>query len=236
MSVSFPIAILAGGLATRLRPLTEKIPKALLNINGKPFIEHQLRLLQNQGVRQVVICAGFLGEMIQDFVKDGASFGLSVKYSFDGDVLLGTAGALKKAIPLLGQDFLVIHGDSYLTCDFQAVQNAYQKIQKPALMTVFRNDDQWDKSNIQFENGEIINYDKINRTSAMRYIDYGLGVFNQKAFDLVPDNQPYDLAVLFQNLLKNKQLGCFEVKQRFYEIGSLTGIEDLNQYFNDCLI
>lgn len=230
MNTLFPIAILAGGLATRLRPLTEKIPKALVNINGKPFIEHQLRLLRHQGIRQVVICVGFLGEMIQDYVKDGAAFGLDVQYSFDGNTLLGTAGALKKAIPLLGQDFLVIHGDSYLTCDFQSAQNAYQKIHKPALMTVFRNNDQWDKSNIQFENGEIISYDKINRTSEMHYIDYGLGVFNQAAFEIVPDNQPYDLAVLFQTLLKKKQLSCFEVKHRFYEIGSLTGIEDLNKF------
>ncbi len=226
----FPIAILAGGLATRLKPISEKIPKALININGQPFIDHQLKLLHHQGIRRVVICVGHLGEMIQDYVGDGSRYGLNIEFSFDGNSLLGTAGALKRALPLLGENFMVIHGDSYLTCDFLPVQTAFQKRNKPALMTVFRNNNQWDKSNIELDQDEIITYDKENRTSQMRHIDYGLGVFNCEAFAAIPEGQTYDLAKLFQLLLSQKQLACYEVKQRFYEIGSFTGIEDLNHY------
>src|SRR5215475_16199750 len=112
-----PVAILAGGLATRLRPITERIPKALIEINGEPFIAHQLRLLRSRGIRRVVLCLCYLGEMVRDFVGGGQAFDLAVEYSFDGPVLLGTAGAIHRAIPLLGGAFFVLYGDSWLPCD-----------------------------------------------------------------------------------------------------------------------
>src|SRR5258708_1931944 len=111
-----PIAILAGGLATRLRPITETIPKALVEIAGEPFLAHQLHLLRANGYERVVMCVGYLGEMVRDFAGDGSQFGMQVEYSFDGEALLGTAGALRKALPLLADDFSVIYGDSYLPC------------------------------------------------------------------------------------------------------------------------
>lgn len=226
----FPVVILAGGLATRLRPLTETIPKALIEINDEPFIAHQLKLLYKQNIRKVVLCLGFLSEQIKEYVGDGNRFGIEVVYSFDGPKLLGTAGALKQALPLLNGNFFVLYGDSYLICDYLAAQNALIQSGKLALMTVFRNDGQWDTSNVELDNEQIIVYDKINKTTRMQYIDYGLGVFNRRAFDNIPENVNYDLALLYQNLLKQQQLAAFEIKQRFYEIGSLQGIEELGHY------
>jgi MurNAc alpha-1-phosphate uridylyltransferase len=230
MRPSFPVALLSGGLATRLRPLTEKIPKALLPINGEPFIYHQLRGLKQQGIDLVVLCLGFLGEMIIEQVGDGSLFGMEVHYAFDGPQLLGTAGALKKALPLLGEHFFVLYGDSYLTCDFLSVQNAYIFSQQRALMTVYHNQGAWDASNVIFEQGIIKAYDKHNPSVAMQYIDYGLGVFNKMAFTTVPDAEPYDLATLYQQLVQQKQVTAYEVFERFYEIGSITGINEFTQY------
>ena len=226
----FPVAILAGGVAKRLQPLTQAIPKALIDVNGEPFIAHQLRLLQASGIERVVICAGYLGEMIQEYVGNGARFGLDVGFSFDGPQLLGTAGAIKKAMSLLGESFFVLYGDTYLPCNYRAVQDEFEKGNKPALMTVFRNENRWDRSNIEFANGRILAYDKQRQTTRMQHIDYGLGVFNHSAFEIVPGNRPYDLATLYQDILERGELAACEVGQRFYEIGSLAGLEETRRY------
>src|SRR5437867_4482280 len=175
-----PVAILAGGLATRLRPISDEIPKALVDINGEPFITHQLRLLESRGVRRVVLCLGYRGEMVREYVGDGAQFGLAVEYSFDGPVLRGTAGAIHQALPLLGKAFFVLYGDSYLPCDYGAAEEAFAGSGKTALMTVFRNEGKWDSSNVEFTGGRILADDKKNRTPRMRHIDYGLGAFHAR--------------------------------------------------------
>jgi NDP-sugar pyrophosphorylase family protein len=224
-----PVAILAGGLATRLRPLTERIPKALIEINGEPFIAHQLRLLHSRGIRRVVLCLGYLGEMVREYVGDGQAFGLAVEYSFDGPVLRGTAGAIHQALDLLGSAFFVLYGDSWLPCDYAAVEAAFLVEGKTGLMTVFRNDGQWDSSNVQFTGGRILAYDKRNRTPEMRYIDYGLGVFKRQAFDSLQPGSVHDLAALYQDLLARGDLAALEMPERFYEIGSAEGIEELSR-------
>jgi NDP-sugar pyrophosphorylase family protein len=224
-----PVAILAGGLATRLRPITERIPKALVEINGEPFISHQLRLLHSRGIRRVVLCLGYLGEMVRQFVGDGRAFGLEVEYSFDGPVLRGTAGAIHQALPLLGRAFFVLYGDSYLPCDYAGVEEAFVQSGKTALMTVFRNDGQWDSSNVEFAAGRIVAYDKRNPTPRMRHIDYGLGVFERRAFEGLAPGSVYDLATTYQDLLAADELAACEAEERFYEIGSAAGIEELAQ-------
>lgn len=226
----FPLVILAGGVATRLRPLTETIPKALLDVNGEPFIAHQLRLLRANDIERVIVCAGYLGEMIQDHVGDGARFGLQVAFSFDKPTLLGTAGAVKKALPLLGDAFFVLYGDTYLPCEYRAVQASFEAGGRLALMTVFRNENHWDKSNVELKDGRIVCYDKRHPTRQMRHIDYGLGVFSRAAFERVPSEQPYDLATLYQALLEQGQLAAHEVAQRFYEIGSYEGLEETRRF------
>jgi len=225
-----PVAILAGGLATRLRPVTETIPKALIEVAGEPFLAHQLRLLREYGFARVVMLVGYLGEQIQEFAGDGQDFGLEVEYVFDGPRLLGTAGALKRALPVLGEEFAVVYGDSYLRCDYAAAIEAFRASGKLGLMTVYRNEGQWDTSNVEFAEGHILAYDKANRTPAMLHIDYGLGAFRSAALDGVPEGAPHDLATLYQELLRRGELAAWESTERFYEIGSLQGIGDLERF------
>jgi len=222
-------AILCGGLATRLRPVTETLPKSLIPISGEPFIGHQLRLLRSHGISGAVLCVGYLGELIQKYVGDGSEFGMSISYSFDGVPLLGTAGAIRRALPLLDRSFFVLYGDSYLPCNYESVVKAFESSGKRGLMTIYRNDDNYDSSNVEVADGLILRYDKRERTPAMRYIDYGLGVFDRSAFEELPADQFRDLAELYQRLLAAEDLGCYEVKDRFYEIGSLDGIQDLER-------
>ena len=183
MSATLPVAILAGGLGTRLYPLTERIPKALVEINGEPFLAHQLRLLRARGIERVVLCIGQHGERIREYAGDGARFGLAIDYSFDGPALLGTAGAVRQALPLLGDAFLVLYGDSYLPCSYEDVAEAFRTAGQPGLMTVYRNEGRWDTSNVEFAGGRIVAYDKKDRTEGMQHIDYGLGVFSRAAFE-----------------------------------------------------
>lgn len=222
-----PVAILAGGLGTRLGALTKATPKAMLPICGEPFIAHQLRLLRDRGIERVVLCVGYLGEQIRDFAGDGGAFGLAIDYSWDGSTPLGTAGALKRALPKLGDSFFVVYGDSYLPCDYRTVQDSFLESGKQGLMTVFRNDGQWDASNVDFDEGRIFAYDKRLRTPRMRYIDYGLGCFRGSMFSALPDS-PCDLATIYQGLLAQDELAALEVRQRFYEAGSVEGIRSLS--------
>jgi NDP-sugar pyrophosphorylase family protein len=224
------VAILAGGLATRLRPITETLPKSLLEVNGEPFAVHQLRLLQSKGIRRVVLCVGHLGGLIQRAIGNGSALGLQVDYSFDGPMLLGTAGAVRNALPKLGDPFFVMYGDSYLLCDYGAVARNFEAAGVLGMMTVFRNEGKWDTSNVEFEAGAIVAYSKTNRTSRMRYIDYGLGVFRAEAFHSLPAGKPCDLTELYSDLLQRKQLAASEVHERFYEIGSPAGLRETAEF------
>jgi NDP-sugar pyrophosphorylase family protein len=226
----WPVAILAGGLAKRLRPITETIPKALVSVAGAPFIAHQLRLLHSAGLRRIIICAGYLGEMIAEEVGDGAGFDLQIEYSFDGPSLLGTGGALKRALPMLGRRFFILYGDSYLPIDYRKAAVTFVAEAKTGLMTVYRNQGRWDTSNVQFEAGQILRYDKKHLTPEMHHIDYGLGVLSAEALASWPDNEPFDLAEVYKQLLSNKQLSGLEVTERFYEIGSPEGLAELDAF------
>jgi NDP-sugar pyrophosphorylase family protein len=225
--LELPVAILAGGLATRLRPITERVPKVLIPVAGKPFLAHQLALLRKQGINRAVLCLGHLGEMVQRDFGDGSAHGVKLDYSFDGPVLLGTGGALKRALPLLGERFFVLYGDSYLPIDFGPVADFFKRSSKLGLMTVFQNEGRFDTNNVVFGDGEIKGYDKKNRLPEMRHIDYGLSLFKATAFDEWPADKPFDLADVMQRLVAQKQLAGFEVKQRFYEIGSHAGLAEL---------
>jgi len=224
----WPVAILAGGLATRLRPVTEKMPKALLKVAGQPFLTHQLRLLQASGIRKVVLCVGYRGEMIEQEFRDGSQLGVELSYSFDGPELLGTGGAIKKALPLLGKRFLVLYGDSYLPIDYATPARAFLACGKLGLMTVFGNEGRWDTSNVWYADGVIKSYDKKQQTPEMRYIDYGLGVFDAVAFTEWPAGKTLDLSDVYRDLIARNELAGHEVKQRFYEIGSREGLAELD--------
>lgn len=224
--MSLPAAILAGGLATRLRPVTETVPKILVEVAGKTFAEHQLNLLKRNGIDRVVLCVGYLGEMVREALGDGSRFGMDISYSFDGPVLLGTGGALRRALPLLGDAFLVLYGDTYLECDYAGAERAFLSSGKPALMTVFRNAGRWDASNVIYRDGRILRYDKRDRTPEMEHIDYGLGAIRASAFDPYPPDEALDLERVYRDLLDRGELAAFEVTRRFYEIGSHAGLEE----------
>lgn len=223
----FPIVILAGGLATRLGSFSEFTPKSLMLIDSEPFIAHQLRLLKNQGFQKVILCIGYLGELIRTYVQDGKQFGLTVSYSEDGEKLLGTAGAIQKALPLLDENFFVLYGDSYLNVDYKLIQKAFERKNKPALMTVFKNNNKKDRSNLEFINDKIIKYDKQQKTNNMHYIDFGLSLFTKNVFF---GKQFNDLSELYQELIVENQLAGYEVFQNFYEIGSLCGLTDFKDF------
>ena len=225
--LDIPVAILAGGLATRLRPVTEKIPKSLVPVAGKPFLAHQLELLHARGIRRAVLCIGYLGEMIQREFGDGKAYGVRLDYSFDGPKLLGTGGAIKRAVPLLGDEFFVLYGDSYLPVAYRPIADFFRRSGKLGLMTVYRNEGRYDTSNVVFHDGEIAVYDKKNRPPEMRHIDYGLSLFKASVFESYSASQAFDLAGVMGKLVREKQLAGYEIRERFYEIGSPAGLAEL---------
>lgn len=230
--MSLPVAILAGGMATRLRPLTNRIPKVLLDVAGKPFAVRQIELLRQHGFKEIVFCLGYLGEQVRASLGDGSHWGVNLNYVFDGARPLGTGGALQKALPFLGEAFAVLYGDSYLECDYEAVVHAFELSGRQALMTVFRNAGQWDHSNVFFQRGCIQRYDKQFVSLEMQHIDYGLGVLRSSVLKAYPTDKSLDLAQVYQNLLARNELAGFEVEQRFYEIGSPAGLEETREYFS----
>jgi len=226
--VSLPITVLAGGLATRLRPLTDSVPKSLIEVAGKPFIFHQLEWLSRQGIVDVVLCVGNRGNEIQAAVGDGDRWGLKVQYSYDGPSLRGTAGAVRGALPLLGEAFFVMYGDSYLRCDLVAIEAAFRSSRKPALMTVLRNEGQWDTSNVLMDGENLRLYEKRHPTAEMQHIDYGLSVLTPEALDVEPEAT--DLARVYESLAREGRLAAFLVQDRFYEIGSPQGLAETREF------
>jgi N-acetyl-alpha-D-muramate 1-phosphate uridylyltransferase len=225
-----PVAILCGGLGTRLKPITEKIPKALVEVAGKPFIFHQLEYLGQQNIEKVVLCLGHMGEKIEKEVAQNNFNGLQIQYSYDGMPLKGTGGAIKKAIPLLGDNFYVQYGDSFLPIKYKPIEHFYFESNKPALMTVFRNNNKWDKSNVIFDNYSISEYNKKEFKANMHFIDYGLSILSKSLFDSYSDSESFDLSDLYHQLSILGNLAGFEVVERFYEIGSHEGLEESEMY------
>jgi len=220
--------ILAGGLGTRMHPLTETCPKTLLPVAGRPFAWRQLHWLAGQGITEVVYSIGHRGDMIRRYWAQEPSPIPSIRYVDEGERLLGTAGALRLARErgVLNESFFVIYGDSFLPVEFAPVWRAFQASGQPALMTVLRNEGRWDRSNVIYQPGRIMLYDKA-AAPGMQYIDYGLSCFRRDLFD---DLTQSDLALLFHDLSLQDRLAGFQVYERFYEIGSPAGLRDFEQY------
>lgn len=226
------VVILAGGRATRLRPLTDKVPKSLVEICGKPFLQYQLDFLKEGGVREVVLCIGYLGKEIEKYFGDGGKFGMNIKYSYEKEQLLGTAGALKNAEQLLQGQFFVMYGDSYLFLDFAAIMSYFNEFNKLGLMVVYKNYDRYERSNVVVEGSLVKQYSKKERAEGMVYIDYGVSILRKKVLQLVPQNQAYSLEELFHQLIEKKGLLSYEVNKRFYQIGSPEGLEEFRRYIS----
>ncbi len=225
-----PAAVLAGGLATRLRPITEKVPKAMVEVAGRPFIDHQLALLRRNGIRRVVLCLGYLGEQVERHLGDGSALGVEVRYSYDGDRLLGTGGALLRAAPLLGPAFWVLYGDSYMDIDYDQVFRHFRACGLDGLMTVLHNENRWDRSNALFRNGRLLRYNKRTPHPEMTHVDYGVSLLRASALARLPADRPCDLADLYTELVAEGRMAGHEVTQRFYEIGSPGGLQETHEY------
>ncbi|HKP62016.1 MAG TPA: NTP transferase domain-containing protein [Polyangiales bacterium] len=237
MSEAPTIAILAGGLATRLGELVANTPKALLDVLGRPFLAWQLDMLQRAGLADVVICAGHLADQIEGWVDAHAPTGMRVRICRDGPRALGTGGALRQALPLLTDPFLVVYGDSYLRCDYLDVYRHFVRERQGgnpplALMTVFQNDNLLDTSNVVFRDGRIVRYDKRARSEDMRHIDWGLGILSHQAFEAFAQQDAFDLAAVYQRLVERGRLSGYEVTERFYEIGSRSGLAELREHLH----
>lgn len=226
--MTFPVAILAGGLGTRLGALTARRPKVLVEIAGLPFLTHQLQLLKRSGLTDIVLCVGHLSEQIEAVAGDGSKLGLRIRYSHDGPVQLGTGGAVRQALPLLGSMFYVLYGDSYLRCDYVAMAEAFAPATSTcdAMMAVLHNRDRWDRSNIAFANARVIRYDKKAPTPDMEYIDYGVSIIKSDALARYPANTAFDLGDVCRALSAEGRMAGYEVTERFYEIGSPAGLTD----------
>ena len=226
----FPVIILAGGKATRLGKIAKNTPKSLIKINNHPFLYHQLIYLEKQGIKEVIICAGHLGFKIKKFIEN-KKINLKIKYFNDGKKLLGTGGAIKKILPFLKNNFFVMYGDSYLPINFRNVQKLYINSKKLGLITIYKNKNKLDKSNIILKSGNIY-YNKFKPIKGMHYIDYGLNILNKRVFKYFNLKKKFDLAEVLNLISKKNLLTFMLVKKRFYEIGSLHGIKDTEDFLN----
>lgn len=225
------IVILAGGKATRLYPLTKRIAKSMVMIFEKPFLEYQIELLKRNKIDELVLCVGTFSDQIMKYFGDGKKFGISIKYSLEKqNMLLGTAGALKNAENFLDKLFFVMYGDSYLPVDFHEIFSYFEKSGKMGMMSVYKNDNKYDKSNVAIKNDMVTIYDKSGKNKDLSYIDYGLLMLKKETIDLLPSHKFVNLDFLLNKLIEKKELGTYKVTERFYEIGSLNGINEFARY------
>jgi len=225
------VVIIAGGLGTRLGQLTSNQPKSMIQILGKPFIDYQIDLLKNGSVTDVVLCLGYQGQQIADYCGDGRKFGVNLKYSFE-DKSLDTAGAIKLAEPLLKDYFFTLYGDSYVFIDFTNMMSVLEKQNRIGAMSVYLNHDRFDKSNTAVADGLVTFYSKEKRDN-LKYIDYGVNLFRKEVLTLIPEAEPYSMGTLFNQLIERHELLAYDVKKRFYEIGSIKGLTEFTEYMKD---
>jgi len=225
--------ILAGGLATRLRPITNKIPKSMIKIKDKSFLEYQIELLRRNDISEIILCVGYLGEQIEEYFVNGKKLGVNIKYSYENEQLLGTGGAIRNALDLLNNYFFVLYGDSYLNVNYKEIYSYFLKNNYSALLVIYKNDNKWDRSNVVFKDGIVEIYDKDNYIPEMEFIDYGLSILSKRVLKRIPKNINYDLANLYKGLSVEKKLAGYEVLGRFYEIGSKNGLKEFENYIKE---
>lgn len=228
--------VLAGGLGTRLRPLTETLPKVLIPVAGRPFIEYQIEQFRRYGVTDLIICVGHLGHMIEEHLGDGRRFDVSIRYGYERDRLLGTAGAIKNVEPLLEDAFFAQYGDSYLLVDYPDVMQFFRRHDVSGLMVVYKNNNRWEHSNVVVEGDRVRLYDKTQRSPEMVYVDFGVSVFRRDVFTGIPSGTATDLSTVYQGLIRKQHLLAYETHQRFYEVGSPLGLREFESLVQSGLV
>jgi len=233
MVFKMQIAIICGGLATRLGNLTKILPKSMIEIKGKPFLEYQIDMLKKQNIKNIILCVGYLSEKIESYFGNGKKFDINIKYSYDEDKQLGPMGAIKKAEKLLEKEFFVLYGDSYIFVDFQKVHDFYKEKGKLACMTVYKNEDKYDNSNLIVENNIVIGYKDSKLEKKVKYIDYGTSILNKKSLDYIPSNTFYSTEEFFKKLILKKEISAYKVNKRFYHIGTPKALEEFRNYIKN---
>lgn len=223
------IVILAGGLASRLGNLASHCPKSMIRIAGKPFLEHQIDLLRKGNVTDIILCTGHLGGQIESYFGSGVKFGVRIRYSRETGQLLGTGGCLKNAEWLLDNTFFVMYGDSYLVLDYGGIETEFRKDPECGLMVVYRNENRYDRSNVAMRDGRIVDYGYENYLEKV-FIDEGISVIRKEFLGWFERNQPFPLEALFNKVIEKRRLRAWETSQRFFEVGSLSGMEEFSRF------
>ncbi|MBO4904577.1 MAG: HAD-IIIA family hydrolase [Lachnospiraceae bacterium] len=232
-SANVQVVVLMGGLGTRLKEYTKECPKSLVEVCGKPFFDYQLDLLTAWGFKKFVFLIGYKADMIEEYYGDGSSRGISIKYSYDGEKLLGTGGAVRAALDLLEDDFLLLYGDSFMDIDYAETLYRYQRGKAAgarALMTVLRNNNRFDKSNVVMNGNDLVLYDKNNPTAEMNYIDYGVCMYERSLFEAFDEDEAFDIATIQHDLSVKGKMTAQIVTKRFYEIGSPASLSEFTAY------
>ena len=223
-------AILAGGLGTRLRPLTEKVPKAMVPVDGRPFLEYEVALLKEHGVDDLVLCLGYLGEQVEEHFGGGSKFGVKIRYSYDGEELLGPIGGLKRAEPFLGEEFFVTYGDAYLRMDYAGMMTALRLSGRLAAMAVYRNEGRFGRSDVVAKDGMVAAYDKKKALPGMNWVNFGVSAMKKEALAGVEEGRFCDEEAFYGSLLNRRELMAYETSERFYEIGSPEGLAEFRDF------
>jgi NDP-sugar pyrophosphorylase family protein len=222
-------AILAGGLGTRLRPVTKATPKAMVLVDGRPFLEYEVALLKSEGIRDFVMCVGYLGDAIVGHFGDGSSFGVSIAYSRDGPRLLGPAGALRRAEPLLGDAFFVTYGDAYLRAPYSAMMGELLKSGRLGLMAVYKNENRHGTSDIAIRGGKVVRYDK-KGGEGLTWVNYGVTALRKSALAAIPEASVVGEEEFYGSLIAKGELLARPVARRFYEVGTPASLEDFKRF------
>lgn len=223
------LVILCGGLATRLGLLAKKIPKSMILVDGKPFLEYQIEYAKQFGINDIVLCVGHISNYIENYFDDGHAFGVSIRYSYDGDKLLGPIGALKRASSYLDDVFFSLYGDSFVFVDYKNMYDVFFKKNKIGMMSVFQNFDKTDSSNLVVCDGRVVKYNN-EKTKDMTFIDYGVSIFRKKALDFIPKNIFFSTKDFYSKLVDLNELLAYEMKKRFYHIGNPSALKEFRSF------
>lgn len=228
------LVVLMGGLGSRLGFVGEGVPKPMVEVAGRPFFEYMLDLLKWHGFRRFLFLVGHHGNAIEEYFGDGAGQGIEIRYSYDGDQLVGTGGALRRAIDQLDDEFVLIYGDSYMDADYGELLCHFRYEAdargKQGLMAIFRNQGRYDKSNALLRDGELLEYNKSITREDMEHIDYGISVLRRSLLESLPEGEPSDLADVYRDAVEGGTMAGLEVHQRFYEIGTLASLREFERY------
>jgi len=222
--------ILCGGLGTRLGPLTMRVPKSMTAVAGRPFLEYELALLRAGGIEDFVLCVGYLGEAVQAHFGDGRRFGVRIRYAWDGPMLMGPAGALKRASRLLDDLFFVTYGDAYLRADYAAIMDRLQRSHALGVMTVYENDGMYGRSDVAVSRGYVTRYDKAAAAGELSWVNFGVSALRKRALREIPTGVPCGEQTFYDVLVRRHALMAFPVRRRFYEIGTPRALEEFSRY------